>query len=238
MGNGITVTNTHHAAEKAILAAAENGDYTTVENLLLEDKNLMNYQNLNGWNALFWAVFIGHENISRLLIETYSCNVNIVDTHSWTPLHYAASKGFLSIATLLVKHGGVIDAVDTTFKWTPLIYACRNGRQEIVEYLVNVGADIHAIDSHGRDALYWACEKQHTAIAEVLVTQGADINKVDLFGNVTVNKLRSVLIFHPTFFCSSWVHLDCLLLFYRSDSKDKEHLIEVANATLEVVGFK
>jgi ankyrin repeat protein len=176
--------------------------------VLTEDESLLNYQNLNGWTALFWAVFVGHEKICRLLIEQYDCNVNVVDTHSWTPLHYAASKGFVEIAQLLVSNQAELNAVDNTFKWTPLIYACRNGQLKMVEYLASVGASLFEVDQDNRDGLYWACEKGHTDIAEFLVARGADINTVDISDNKTVNKLRS-------------------------DSRDKEHLIEVANSALQ-----
>jgi ankyrin repeat protein len=78
----------------------------------------------------------------------------------------------------------------------------------MVEYLASVGASLFEVDQDNRDGLYWACEKGHTDIAEFLVARGADINTVDISDNKTVNKLRS-------------------------DSRDKEHLIEVANSALQ-----
>lgn len=65
------------------------------------------------FTALHWAVFQGHHDCARLLVNA-GASVDVQDGEGRTPLHYAVKKGDRNTIALLVKAGASLEVTDVT----------------------------------------------------------------------------------------------------------------------------
>lgn len=56
-----------------IFSSAEQGDISTIEDLLRHDPGMVNIQNDAGWTALTYAVANGHNDLAEVVIQTFPC---------------------------------------------------------------------------------------------------------------------------------------------------------------------
>ena len=94
--------------EKKIHTAAANGDLDAVKSLLNSGHQInqpYNIKELYGGNPLFSAVFNGHIEVAKYLLENGGL-VNIKDINGDTPLDWAISKNNMELDLLLRKYGG------------------------------------------------------------------------------------------------------------------------------------
>lgn len=136
--------------------------------LLAQDPQLVKANSQDGFSGLGLAVFFGHLEIARLLVDA-GADVNRPSDNSFrvAPLHSAVESGNVALLELLLAHGAKPDAVEF-LEATPLHSAAARGNREMVEKLLAAGADRHRKTKDGKTAADLARQYGHPEIAAEL----------------------------------------------------------------------
>ena len=114
--------------------AVRSGDIASTQVILASGFNPNTRDNM-GATALHDAVWSGHIELVRLLLD-HGADPNIPHAEGLsTPLHYAAIKGQAAIAALLLDHGANINGVDRSGS-TALHLAAARGYIDVVRLLI------------------------------------------------------------------------------------------------------
>jgi uncharacterized protein len=144
------------------------GRHDQVAQLLAQDPRLVKANSQDGFSGLGLAVFFGHLEVARLLVEA-GADVNRPSDNSFrvAPLHSAVESGNVALLELLLAHGAKPDQVEF-LEATPLHSAAARGNREMVEKLLAAGADRHRKTKDGKTAADLARQYGHPEIAAEL----------------------------------------------------------------------
>ncbi len=156
----------------------------------------------DGMTPLHWTAFMGHLEITRLLLDR-GANINALTDDNWAPLYFAARRGHLEVVRLLALLGADVEARDNSGR-TPTDVAIN---QNIKNYLrvifpasmklltaaaenniidlknaIAHGADVNAFDKNGNTPLHFAAQQGNWQAIYALLVGGADVNAVDRLG--------------------------------------------------------
>lgn len=187
-------------AYENIIAATNNGDTTTVLDLLKRGMDV-NTADRSGSTLLMIAARSNHVQLLEALLANRA-NVNrrnqvgdtalslaalkvqieavriLVDKGAdlnpsgWTPLHYAVFGGSKEVAALLIAKGAKLDARAPNGQ-TSLILAVKLGNPDLVRLLIDADADMDLADYEGVSAIALARKLGHEEIAAYLAKEGA-----------------------------------------------------------------
>jgi uncharacterized protein len=153
--------------------AAAYGDVDRLRALLVDDAAPANAWSPDGFQPLGLAVFFGHPDAARLLIE-HGAEVNEPARHAHikaAPIHSATAAADadarLELTRLLLDHGAHVNAAQEG-GFTPLHAAAQHGDLELARLLLDRGADPAAITDDGRSAAAIAREQGQTEVAAFL----------------------------------------------------------------------
>ena len=140
----ILIATTGHADTGAedppLIQAAEAGRFVDVQRLLAAGADLTATTS-DGWTALHWAVYKGHDDVVTMLLGA-GADPTATTLHGWTALHAAADMGRVDMLAALLGVGA--DPTATTRDgWTALH---RANSVDVVTALLAAGADVHARD--------------------------------------------------------------------------------------------
>ena len=81
------------------------------------------------------AVYWGHFESVKYLVQNYGAWVNVGDLNDWTPLHESVERGHLEITKFLIAKGARIDVVDKqeNSKRTPIQVAKFYNHKDIMK---------------------------------------------------------------------------------------------------------
>ena len=130
----------------------------------------LDYVDINGISALYWAAIMGHTQIVSFLLPA-GASVHSRDLTGGTPLHAAAYQGNQNIVSLLIKQGADVNAVNNAGQ-TPLHRASVSGLTGGIVVCVGLaisGCDVTAKDSRGNTALHLAALQGDANTCEALV---------------------------------------------------------------------
>ncbi len=148
-------------------AAALGDQHRTVE---LLDAGLAEVDGVNadGYSPLGLAVYFGHLEEARLLLDR-GADPNAISANDMAvmPLHSALAGGHKEIAALLLARGAEPDE-PTGSDWTPLHYVAESGDLETARALVKAGARSGYTRNDGKTALEVAEENGHVELARLL----------------------------------------------------------------------
>jgi ankyrin repeat protein len=149
--------------EAATVGAAER-----VRELIAEDRTLVSGRSPDGFTALHLAVFFGHPETARLLLDTGSDvtarTTNALDNQ---PLHAAAAgekTRRLECVRMLLEAGAPVNERQSGGS-TPLMSSAQNGDGPVLDLLLERGADPSLKDDEGRTAADHADSAGHDVIA-------------------------------------------------------------------------
>jgi ankyrin repeat protein len=130
-----------------------------------------------GWTPLHIAAIMGHEAVTRVLVEG-GADLNCKDyLLQRTPLHIAAMKGHEAVTRALVEGGADLNCKDYLLQRTPLHIAAMKGHEAVTRALVEGGADLNCKDYLlQRTPLHIAAIQGHEAVTRALVEGGSDVN--------------------------------------------------------------
>lgn len=159
--------------ELNIFEAAATGRTRRVGALIQQDGGLVNAIAADGFYPLGLAIFFGHQETARLLIES-GADVNMAAHNAMKvrPLHAAAAARQLELSKLLIERGADINAPQQE-GFTPLHDAAATGQMELARLLIAHGAQINARNDAGKTALGLAIENEQAEMAKFLESAGA-----------------------------------------------------------------
>ena len=150
----------------ALMAAAQRGDATTLNTLLLHGAD-PDIADDSGFNALHFACLNEQESILVLLrntsIDWNRESVAKIMREQWrkkvTPLHIAAQSDNSRVLEYLLNQGLTLNIDACTDKGeTPLSVAVWGTAPKNISLLLSKGADTTVIDSYGYSAAHWAAQ--------------------------------------------------------------------------------
>jgi len=149
-----------------LIRAAAFGDTREVKRLI--EKGALLDEEIFGWTALHAAVWYGHANAARALIEA-KASLDLTNAEGLTALGSAISKKNIAITKMLLDAGAAMDAGAGA---SPLLLAAQKGNIPLVDLLLRHGADIAARDQAGNDALLCAAFRGHIDLYDYLAARG------------------------------------------------------------------
>lgn len=152
--------------------AATVGSTARVRDLISEDPALMESRSPDGFTALHLAVFFGHPETARMLVDAgadvRARTTNALDNQ---PLHAAVAgnraEARLSSAHLLLDAGAPVNERQSG-GFTPLMSAAQSGDSSLLDLLLARGADPTLRDDEGRSAADHASAAGHDDLVLVL----------------------------------------------------------------------
>jgi len=159
--------------ELNIFEASATGRIDRVGALIAQDARLVNAIAADGFYPLGLAIFFGHQETARLLIES-GADVNMAARNAMKvrPLHAAAAARQLELSKLLIERGAEVNAPQQS-GFTPLHEAAATGQMELARLLVAHGANLNDRSDAGKTALTLAIENQQAEMAKFLESAGA-----------------------------------------------------------------
>ena len=146
-----------------LLLAVREGMQNAAKALINWPKTDVEIRNAQDESPLMMAVFKGHHDLARLLVE----KGGDVNKTGWTPLHYAATKGDLAMIELLLDNHAYIDA-ESPNKTTPLMMAAMYGSTSAVKALLEAGADPNLKNEQGLGAIDFAHKVNRKDAADII----------------------------------------------------------------------
>jgi ankyrin repeat protein len=159
--------------ELNIFEAAATGRTDRVRALLDKDAAQVNAYAADGFYPLGLAVFFGHPETARLLVER-GADVNQAARNAMNvrPLHAAAAARQLELSKLLIERGADVNAPQQA-GLRPLHEAAATGQAELARLLLAHGAAINIKSDAGKTALVYAVENGQAEMAKLLESAGA-----------------------------------------------------------------
>jgi ankyrin repeat protein len=156
------------AREPDFFEACALGRRDQAAELLRRDQGLVDAYSGDGFTGLGLAVFFGHLEIARMLVEA-GADVNRPSRNAIrvSPLHSAVESGSIPLLDLLLSHGAKPDVVEF-LEATPLHSAAAHGNREMVRKLLAAGADRSRKTKDGKTAADLARQYGHADVAEEL----------------------------------------------------------------------
>jgi ankyrin repeat protein len=137
-----------------------------------------------------WAVYCGHVDVARLLIE-YGADVAEKDSKGSTPLQQAIRNGHEAVAQLLLAKGADFDP-EVPEGSTLLHVAASNGNELEMRLLLERDFEIQAIDEHQWTPLHWAAFNGHQKVAHLLVQAGARLEAASDIGRTPLHVVNGL----------------------------------------------
>ena len=148
--------------------ACATGATNRVREILANHPQLAESDAADGFTPLGLAIFFGHPEIARLLLEAGAgVNTPARNALGVSPLHSAVAAGDPATVRWLLENGAQVDAEEPGGA-TPLHTAAVEGSAEIVRLLLDAGADPNKRMKTGKTPRDLAIERGHTAVAEML----------------------------------------------------------------------
>ncbi len=156
-----------------IIKAIQNGDYSTVKDILYNGFNPNTRIQPDNRLALHMAVAYGQNEIVQLLLK-YGAEVDAISV-GHTAIITATANEQPEIVKLLLGAKADPNLIVKPKNILPLHMAASFGNNEIVELLIRHGADVNAI-VEGKTALSWAVSEGHADVVKQLLEAKANPN--------------------------------------------------------------
>jgi uncharacterized protein len=155
-----------------IFEASASGRTARLQELLKQDKSLLNAYSSDGFYPLGLAVFFGHIEAAETLLQA-GADVNQVAKNAMkvAPLHAAAASKQLELARRLLELGANANARQQG-GLTPLHEVAANGQLEFARLLLAHGAEVNAGTDDGKTPLSFALVVGQEAMAKWLRDHG------------------------------------------------------------------
>ena len=151
--------------KKTWFDVARTGTFEEIKALYIENPNLINSVNKEGFSALVLSTYKKNNNVAKFLIEN-GAEIN-ENTKMGSPLMAAVVKTNNEIALMLMQKKANVNSVDVNGT-TALIYATMFKNYKLVSELVKNGADVDAKDNRKNSAIDYALLANDDKLMELL----------------------------------------------------------------------
>lgn len=156
-------------------SAAQNGDLDAIRDHLHDDPSSIDSRDIVGQTPLHFAVWAGHLDVSRYLIEN-GANIDAQDNLGTTPLHLAAKIKNPELARLLLSKSVSPDLPDQQ-GFTPLHVAVEESSLSLAELLLlDERVDVNTYTKDGLTPLHYAVKHANSKVVQLLLDKDADVN--------------------------------------------------------------
>ena len=149
-----------------LMRAIQCASQGAVELLLSKGADHHHCESTQDSTALLLAVNLGHQEITRLLIENGS-DIEVKGIFGQTPLIRSIIEQHYDVIALLLEFGAITDRKDN-FGRTALMYAIEDEEIEIINSLLFAGADLAIKDENGKSCLELAEETGNKEVVEAI----------------------------------------------------------------------
>jgi ankyrin repeat protein len=182
------------------IASIADGRLDTVRDMLSADPGLVNARHENGVSAVLFSLYVGKNEITRLLIDRGArldlfeasatgaqdaverllqkepASINTFSVDGWTPLHLAVFFGRVNIVHLLLGKGANIDALSRNdLLVAPIHSALANPDNSAVgQLLIGAGANLNVRQSEGYTPLHYAAANGLDHVVRSLLAHAVD----------------------------------------------------------------
>ncbi|MFT4327814.1 MAG: ankyrin repeat domain-containing protein [Wolbachia pipientis] len=187
--------------DKKLLAAAQDGDFNKVKDLVNQGANI-NAKERDGNTCLHYVSKFGNLDIVKYLISE-DADIDAKDNNGQTPLDVADSsiikilrQAHLDKELLLtVKNEEDLKTINSLIakgingnedRHGAYYYAWR-GDLGTVKFIVENEGGVNITDKYGCTLLHWAALKGHSDIAKFLVDRGANVNAKGILGRAPIH---------------------------------------------------
>lgn len=155
-----------------IFEASATGQTARVNEILKQDKGLLNAYSPDGFYPLGLAIFFAHQETAESLLRA-GADVNQVAKNAMkvAPLHSAAASKQLEIARRLLAMGANVNARQEGGLMA-LHEVAANGHMDFARLLLTQGADVNAKTDSGKTPLAFAIAAGQTEMADLLRQHG------------------------------------------------------------------
>ncbi|KAL1954580.1 hypothetical protein VTO42DRAFT_915 [Malbranchea cinnamomea] len=178
LDHGMDVSVLDRRGATALLNAAELGRSIEFLRLLVDHGIDIDARSpLTGVNAMFAAVYHGHEHVVSFLLSAGARDIYWPAYGIWSPLTLAANQGRVEWLDIFCEHG-VDLAFDLGGSRTLLHLAAVFGRLDFVRKLLDLGVDIETRSVGDYSPLWWAAhvnKKTQAQVVLLLLERGAKV---------------------------------------------------------------
>lgn len=118
--------------------AISQDDSQKAQELINQDKSIVNSTDTNGWTPLYNAAWYNSKDVAKILLNSGAL-VNKT-TKSGAALHFAAQSGHKQITQLLLDYGAMVNITNESGN-TALHLAALNGNKDEAQLLIDAGAN-------------------------------------------------------------------------------------------------
>jgi ankyrin repeat protein len=185
-----------HPLQDEFIEAIKQGDKTKVEELVKQDKELLNISldikgTPKGINSILAAAYYGRKEIYEYF-EGMNVHTELSRCYGFNSLHMAAAGGQIEMVEFLLKtyKSLKIDSVDD-YGGNVIHHAVRHGQIEMVKFLLQTYEclKIDSIDSSARNVLHYAAVGSRKEMIEFLL-KTYEFLKIDSIGSNGMNALH------------------------------------------------
>lgn len=174
--NGIDINAVNRQQRTAILIAAMNKQYDTVQ-FLIDAGADINFQDETCFNPFLWGCLNDDLTLVKIMVKA-KADLTLLTRFGGVGITPAAEKGHVEIVRELLETTDINFNHTNFVGWTPLLEAIvlNDGgekQQEIVRLLLKHGANPQMTDKYGKTPLYLAREKGYQEIVDLLLAAGA-----------------------------------------------------------------
>ncbi|KAI6232066.1 hypothetical protein M3Y95_00447700 [Aphelenchoides besseyi] len=156
--------------------------------LIVENKELMTFQDESGRLPIHWAASGGCLPFVELCVSTDPALVTKSDDAGWTPLMIAVSAGRYDVVRFLLSQTQCDVNHQNNNGQSPLHYSCSKNNAKMTKLLLENEAKVNVQDKYKNTPLHRAASQGHMEIIQLLCSQkGIRVDMTDSEGNTPLH---------------------------------------------------
>ena len=161
----------------------------SVRELITRKGYLSNSQDEYGNTPLYYAALHGHCEMIKVLVNEFSCNINVKGQYGNSLIHAACQNGHLDCVRMLVMDFGCNPMEKNVYNNSPVHAAAQFGHESIIKVLVReFNSNARIMGQYRRTPLHAACQGGYINVVWLLILEmECDPSEKDEDGNAPIH---------------------------------------------------